>query len=208
MQEIGESGGQAHLEKLDAIRSLPRSLNHNYYWSHTRMKWYTHITEVIYTLHVIEWQVKVSDFSRAGTMYSFRWSYWYRNCILCYCVPNIEPESCTDIKWSSVQSAENFHNFQLLASALLVCCLCFPSCDSTFRMCWHPYAYMPLAVAQGFPWQPMKLVLVHHWNMVMLTKVFIVHLILENCANIWWFNIDQFLCSRVWHQYLHNCQAL
>ena len=54
MQEIGESGGQAHLEKLDAIRSLPRSLNHKYYWSHTRMKWYLNITEVIYTIHVIE----------------------------------------------------------------------------------------------------------------------------------------------------------
>ena len=67
----------------------------------------------------------------------------------------------------------------------------------------HVYACTLLTLSQGFPWQPWRLLLIHHWNVVMLTKTFKVHL--ENCTiYLWCFNIHQFLFYRVWHQYLQT----
>ena len=89
--------------------------------------------------------------------------------ILCYCVPNVEVThwNAWNMHGHEVIIWANCRKFpQFLASSVLLVTFCFPSCDSTFTMCWHPYACTPLAMAQGFPWQPLKLVLIHHWNMV------------------------------------------
>ena len=85
--------GASPLRKLDTISSLLRSLDHKCYRSYTSIKWNLHITEVIYTLHVIEGGENISDFSRVGTMhvqFLLELLTGTLQAILCNRIPNLE----------------------------------------------------------------------------------------------------------------------